>query len=260
MAADEPTPSPVRRPIIEVRRVTKTYGAGAAVVHALRGISFVIERGDFVAIMGASGSGKSTLMNILGCLDLPTRGRYLLDGIDVREFDEYELAQVRNRKIGFVFQSYNLIPRTSALHNVELPLAYARIKPKERRLRALEALRTVGLSKRMHHLPNELSGGQQQRAAIARAIVTNPAMVLADEPTGNLDTASTRELLQVICRLNVAGRTIVLITHEAEVAAACKRVIVLRDGRIVEDRRVSPLRALPPGFVPPHLTGARATA
>ena len=260
MTASEVAASPTRRPIIDARRVTKTFGSGAAAVHALRGISFVIERGDFVAIMGASGSGKSTLMNILGCLDLPTRGRFLLDGIDVREFDEFELAQVRNRKIGFVFQSFNLIPRTSALANVELPLAYARVKPKERRRRAVEALHTVGLGKRMHHLPNELSGGQQQRVAIARAIATNPAMVLADEPTGNLDSASTHELLQVFCRLNATGRTIVLITHERDVAEACKRVIVLRDGRIVEDTRAAPLRALPPGFVPADRKQAQATA
>jgi len=260
MATSEVATSRPRRPIIDARRVIKTYGAGVAVVHALRGVTFAIERADFVAIMGTSGSGKTTLMNILGCLDLPTRGRFLLDGIDVREFDEYELAQVRNRKIGFVFQSFNLIPRTSALANVELPLAYARVKSKERRRRAVEALQTVGLGKRMHHLPNELSGGQQQRVAIARAIVTNPAMVLADEPTGNLDSASTRELLQVFCRLNLAGRTIVLITHEPEVAAACKRVIVLRDGRIVEDTRAAPLDAPPPGFATTDLTQAQATA
>jgi len=238
MSAHGPALRRERRPIIEARRIVKTYGAGEAVVHALRGVSFAVERGDFVAIMGASGSGKSTLMNILGCLDLPTRGAYLLDGIDVRAFDEYELAQVRNRKIGFVFQSYNLIPRTTALANVELPLAYARVKPKERRVRAAEALRAVGLVKRSHHLPTELSGGQQQRVAIARAIVTNPALILADEPTGNLDTVATKELLTVFARLNDAGRTIVLITHETEVAAACRRAIVLRDGRIVEDGRL----------------------
>jgi putative ABC transport system ATP-binding protein len=258
MTTVDPAPPPSRRPIIDARRLVKTYAAGAAAVHALRGVSFVVERGDFVAIMGASGSGKSTLMNILGCLDMPSRGRYLLDGIDVREFDEFELAQVRNRKIGFVFQSYNLLPRTSALRNVELPLTYGRAGREERRERAVAALRLVGLGKRMHHLPNELSGGQQQRVAIARAIVTNPAMVLADEPTGNLDSASTAELLQVFCRLNVAGRTIVLITHEPEVAAACKRVLVLRDGLVVEDRRAVPLEALPPGFVPPAATQVRA--
>ena len=260
MTSVDPAAPVTRRPIIDARRLVKTYAAGVAAVHALRGVSFVIERGDFVAIMGASGSGKSTLMNILGCLDLPSRGRYLLDGIDVREFDEFELAQVRNRKIGFVFQSYNLIPRTSALRNVELPLTYGRYGREERRTRAVAALRLVGLGKRMHHHPNELSGGQQQRVAIARAIVTDPALVLADEPTGNLDSASTAELLQVFCRLNVAGRTIVLITHEPEVAAACKRVLVLRDGLVLEDRRAVPLGAPPPGFVPPDLSPVRATA
>ncbi len=217
-------------------------------MHALRGVSFVVERGDFVAIMGASGSGKSTLMHILGCLDLPTRGRYLLHGIDVRAFDEYELAQVRNRKIGFVFQSFNLIPRTSALQNVELPLVYARLKAKERRERAMAALDAVGLTKRMHHHPSELSGGQQQRVAVARAIVTNPALVLADEPTGNLDSASTGELMSVLAGLNSAGRTIVVITHEADVAAASKRVIVLHDGQVIEDRRRAPLAGPPPGY------------
>jgi putative ABC transport system ATP-binding protein len=199
-------------------------------------------------------------MNILGCLDVPTRGRFLLDGIDVRDFDEYELAQVRNRKIGFVFQSFNLVPRTTALRNVELPLTYARVRPGERRRRAAAALRAVGLAQRMHHLPTELSGGQQQRVAIARAIVTNPALVLADEPTGNLDTESTRELMQVFCRLNAAGRTIVLITHEAEVASFCKREVVLRDGAVVDDRRRAPVRGVPPGYVPPGATAATVGA
>jgi putative ABC transport system ATP-binding protein len=235
-----------RRPLIVVQRLVKSYPLGGGAVHALRGITFAVERGDFVAIMGASGSGKSTLMNILGCLDLPTRGRYLLDGIDVRLFDEYELAQVRNKKLGFVFQSFNLIPRTSALQNVELPLVYARVKPKERRERALAALRSVGLGKRVHHLPSELSGGQQQRAALARAIVSNPAIVLADEPTGNLDSSATAEILQVLSRMNAQGRTIVLITHEHDVAEACKRTIVLRDGLIIEDTRKVPVTARPP--------------
>jgi putative ABC transport system ATP-binding protein len=240
--------APRRRPLILVQRVVKSYPLGAGAVHALRGVTFAVERGDFVAIMGASGSGKSTLMNILGCLDLPTRGRYLLDGIDVRLFDEYELAQVRNRKLGFVFQSFNLIPRTSALQNVELPLVYARVKPKERRERAFEALRSLGLAKRAHHLPSELSGGQQQRVALARAIVTDPAIVLADEPTGNLDSSATAEILHVLSRLNAQGRTIVVITHEHDVAAACKRSIVLRDGRVIDDRRVVAVSAPPPGL------------
>jgi putative ABC transport system ATP-binding protein len=247
------TPAPPQaraRPLIFVQRLVKSYALGGGAVHALRGVSFAVERGDFVAIMGASGSGKSTLMNVLGCLDLPTRGRYLLDGIDVRLFDEYELAQVRNRKLGFVFQSFNLIPRTSALQNVELPLVYARVKPKERRERALAALRAVGLANRAHHLPSELSGGQQQRAALARAIVSDPAIVLADEPTGNLDSSATAEILRVLSRLNAQGRTIVLITHEHDVAAACKRTIVLRDGLVIDDRRAVPVNAPPPGLAP----------
>jgi putative ABC transport system ATP-binding protein len=258
MEAVRPAPRQGPRPIIEVRRLVKTYQLGLTAVHALRGVSFAIERRDFVAIMGASGSGKSTLMNILGCLDLPTRGRYLLDGIDVRTFDDFELAQIRNRKIGFVFQSFNLIPRTTALQNVELPLVYARVKPRERRQRALEALTEVGLSKRAGHYPNELSGGQQQRAAIARAMVSNPALILADEPTGNLDSVAGHEVVQTLCRLNAAGRTIVVITHEAEIASACKRTIVLHDGQITDDRRVAPVTAPPPGYVPPKLTRVEA--
>jgi putative ABC transport system ATP-binding protein len=229
------------RPTIQVRRLVKTYEVGPTSVHALRGLSFDVERGEFVAVMGTSGSGKTTLMNILGCLDTPTRGAYRLDGIDIRLLDDYELAQVRNRKIGFVFQSYNLIPRTSALQNVELPLVYARLSLRERRRRAEEALRAVGLAKRMHHLPSELSGGQQQRVAVARAIVTNPALLLADEPTGNLDSLVSAEILRIFSALNEQGRTIVIITHETEVAAAARRVITLRDGRITDDRRRSPL-------------------
>jgi putative ABC transport system ATP-binding protein len=252
------------RPVIQAQRLVKSYALGPTAVHALRGVSFTIERGDFVAIMGASGSGKSTLMNILGCLDLPTRGRYLLDGIDVRQLDDYQLAHVRNQKIGFVFQSFNLIPRTTALQNVELPLAYAGVGRKERRARAIEALRAVGLQDRMQHLPSELSGGQQQRAAVARAIVSDPAIVLADEPTGNLDSESSNEIVQVLCRLSVAGRTVIMITHEGEIAQAAKRVIRLRDGSVVEDRRQAALEALPPGFEPGDLTrvqtGAQARA
>jgi putative ABC transport system ATP-binding protein len=249
-----------RRPIIAAQRMTKSYSLGSTAVHALRGVTFTIERGDFVAIVGASGSGKSTLMNIIGCLDVPTRGRYLLDGIDVRGLDDYQLAIVRNRKIGFVFQSFNLIPRTSALQNVELPLVYARIPAKERRKRALEALEQVGLSDRASHLPSELSGGQQQRAAVARAIVTDPAIILADEPTGNLDTHSSAEILQVLCRLNVTGRTVIMITHEHDVASAAKRLITLRDGQILDDQRTAPVVGLPPGFVPGDLTRKAATA
>ncbi len=220
---------------------------GDVAVHALRGVSLRIERGDLVAVMGSSGSGKSTLMNILGCLDAPSRGRYLLDGVDVRAFDDDELADIRNRKIGFVFQSFNLVPRTRTLANVELPLAYAGVPRGERRRRALAALQTVGMVDRLEHLPSELSGGQQQRVAIARAIVTNPPLLLADEPTGNLDSHSTHDVLDLFSELNASGRTIVLITHEPDVAARAKRVVRLADGRIVEDRRVAAVRARPPG-------------
>jgi putative ABC transport system ATP-binding protein len=225
-------------PVIVVHQVTKTYGAGDTEVHALAGVSLAVPRGELLAIMGASGSGKSTLMNILGCLDLPTTGRYLLDGVDVQHLEESQLAEVRNRKIGFVFQSFNLIPRTSALANVELPLVYAGVKKAERRERALAALDAVGLADRLHHTPAELSGGQQQRVAVARAIATEPAMILADEPTGNLDSTSTHEVLDLFAALNDEGRTIVLITHEDEVAARAKRTIRLRDGRIVADSRL----------------------
>jgi putative ABC transport system ATP-binding protein len=204
-------------------------------VQALRGVSLDIARGDFVAIMGASGSGKSTLMNIVGCLDVPTRGHFWLDGVDVRTLDDDDLARIRNRKIGFVFQSFNLLPRMSAVANVELPLAYTGVRPKERRRRAALALEAVGLGQRMDHQPSEMSGGQQQRAAVARAIVTNPALILADEPTGNLDTESSLDVMSVFAALHAQGRTVVLITHEEDIAAYAERVVKLRDGRIVED-------------------------
>ena len=226
----------IRRPVIQVEDVERVYRITEDLaVPALDGVSLRIERGEFVAIMGSSGSGKTTLMNILGCLDAPTAGRYLLDGVDVRDIPEDDLADLRNRKIGFVFQSFNLVPRTSAVANVELPLAYAGLGRAERRRRAAAALEAVGMGDRMDHLPSELSGGQQQRAAVARAIVTNPAIVLADEPTGNLDSHSTADILAIFRRLNGEGRTVVLITHEADVAACARRVIRLGDGRVLSD-------------------------
>lgn len=230
------------RPVIELRNIEKRYHVGTVEVRALRGVSLSVARGEFLAIMGASGSGKSTLMNIIGCLDVPTRGRYWLDGIDVRILDEDQLAHIRNRKIGFIFQSFNLIPRTTALSNVELPLSYAGVKPGARRERSLAALEAVGLGARLEHVPNELSGGQQQRVAIARAIVTNPSLILADEPTGNLDSASSVEVMEMLSSLNAQGRTVVLITHEADIARFAHRVIQLRDGLIVAEHSQTPKR------------------
>ncbi|MDQ1510071.1 MAG: putative transport system ATP-binding protein [Actinomycetota bacterium] len=223
------------QPVIALREVTKVYGEGDTAVHALRGISVDVAPGEYLAIMGASGSGKSTLMHIIGCLDVGTSGRYLLDGLDVAQLDDFALSVVRNRKIGFVFQSFNLIPRTSAFANVELPMVYANLPKRERQERADEALRAVGLADRGRHFPNQLSGGQQQRVAIARAIVTNPAIILADEPTGALDSASTAEVLDLFDGLNRDGRTVIVITHEADVAARAGRTIRLLDGLVVED-------------------------
>jgi putative ABC transport system ATP-binding protein len=233
------------RPVIALRRIVKTYGMGTVDVPALRGVSLVVERGDFVAIMGASGSGKSTLMNIIGCLDVPSRGQFHLDGIDVRTLDEAALSKIRNRKIGFVFQSFNLVPRTTALANVELPLLYAGVKAKERRARAVAALASVGLAGRSAHYPSEMSGGEQQRVALARAVVVEPALVLADEPTGNLDTATSTEIMEMFRRLNDGGRTILLITHEPDIAAYAKRTVTLRDGLVVEDVRRAPVEGPP---------------
>ncbi|MEU8227700.1 ABC transporter ATP-binding protein [Kribbella sp. NPDC048915] len=222
-------------PLIELRGVTKTYGQGETTVHALRGVSLRVDAGEYVAVMGSSGSGKSTLMNILGCLDVPTRGEYLLDGKDVARLSEDQQALVRGRKIGFVFQSFNLIPRTTALANVELPLTYARLRRPERRQRATRALELVGLADRTGHRPNQLSGGQQQRVAIARALATGPRILLADEPTGNLDAESTEEVLRMFDDLHLGGRTIVVITHEHEVATRARRLVQVADGRIVAD-------------------------
>ncbi len=227
--------APVLPPVLDVRDVTKVYGDGDSSVHALRGVSLEVGAGEFVAVMGASGSGKSTLMHVLGCLDVPTAGRYLLDGLDVARMGSRELAMVRNRKIGFVFQAFNLVPRTTTLANVELPMAYARVGRRERRDRAMAALELVGLADRAGHLPNQMSGGQQQRAAVARALVMSPSLILADEPTGNLDSASTDEVMAVFDQVHRSGRTIVVITHEDYVASHASRAIHMRDGRIISD-------------------------
>jgi putative ABC transport system ATP-binding protein len=220
--------------VIQLEDLRKEYRMGKVVVPVLHGIDLSIDDGEMVAIMGPSGSGKSTLMNILGCLDVPTGGRHLLDGVDVSRLSDNRLAKIRNRKIGFVFQSFNLVPRTNAISNVELPLIYAGAR--SRRNRARRALQQVGLDERQKHLPNELSGGQQQRVAIARALINDPALLLADEPTGNLDTASSMEIMKLLTALNDAGRTIVVITHEDEIAQFAKRVVRLRDGHIESDQ------------------------
>jgi putative ABC transport system ATP-binding protein len=222
-------------PLIEIEAVTKLYRMGAVEVQALKGVDLRVEAGEFVAIMGASGSGKTTLMNVIGCLDLPSGGRYLREGVDVRQLNDNQLAAIRNRKIGFVFQSFNLIPRSTALHNVEMPLIYAGVT-NGRRERAMAALDSVGLADRAKHQPSELSGGQQQRAAIARALVTEPAILLADEPTGNLDSGSSTEIMRLLQELNEVGRTVVLITHEDEIAAFAKRIVRLKDGLVVADQ------------------------
>jgi putative ABC transport system ATP-binding protein len=224
-------------PITATHNITKVYTTGSEELVAVNDVSLTVQRGEFVALMGPSGSGKSTFMNLLGCLDRPTRGSYLLEGRDVSELSADELADVRNKFIGFVFQGFNLLPRTNARENVELPLLYAAVEPKERARRAVEALRSVGLADRADHNPNELSGGQQQRVAIARALVNDPLLVLADEPTGNLDSRSSAEIMALFTQLNLErGITIVLVTHDMNVAASAKRVVSFLDGRIVEDR------------------------
>jgi putative ABC transport system ATP-binding protein len=226
--------------IIRTEDLWKTYDMGEAIaVHALCGVSFEIERGEYVAIMGPSGSGKSSLMNLIGCLDTPTRGRYWLNGKLVSELSDDELAYIRNKEIGFVFQTFNLLARASALHNVELPLIYNGTPAQERLAKAQEALRKVELGDRMHHRPNELSGGQRQRVAIARALVNNPSIILADEPTGNLDSTTGEEIMKLFDRLHEAGHTIVLVTHEHDIAAHAHRILHIRDGKIDRDERVS---------------------
>jgi len=222
--------------IIRMEELTKIYDTGEVQVTALKSINLSIKKGEYIAIMGASGSGKSTLMNIIGCLDRPTDGRYFLEGIDVMEKSDDELSAVRNKKIGFVFQSFNLIPRTSALKNVELPMVYGRVHAEERRERALELLRMVGLEERIHHMPNELSGGQKQRVAIARALANKPQIILADEPTGNLDSQSSVEIMEIFTMLNrQAGNTVIIVTHERDIAEFTDRIITFKDGNIIKD-------------------------
>ncbi len=231
--------------ILQIENLRRVFQVGVEQVHALKGVSFSVNQGEFVSIMGSSGSGKSTLLNILGCLDTPTSGEYLIDGVSVRERSKNDLADIRNRKIGFVFQSYNLLARTTALENVELPLIYNNsFSSRERRERAIHALEMVGLADRMSHTPNQLSGGQQQRVAIARAIVNDPVIILADEATGNLDTKTSYEIMSLFQELNEKGKTIAFVTHEPDISAFTSRIIMLRDGHIISDKANEPLSAM----------------
>jgi len=223
--------------LIEIKKITKIYEMGEEKLYALNGVDLTIKKNEYVAIMGPSGSGKSTLMNIIGCLDTPTSGDYILNGKDVHEMDDNELAEIRNREIGFVFQTFNLLPRSNALHNVELPLVYSGLSRTERLKRAEEALVNVGLADRMTHKPNELSGGQRQRVAVARALINKPSIILADEPTGNLDTKTGEEIMSLIKELNEKGNTIIIVTHEEDIARHAKRIVKIRDGMIESDNK-----------------------
>ena len=237
--------------LIEIHDLTKVYVMGEENVHALRGVSLKVDKGEYVAIMGPSGSGKSTLMNLVGCLDTPTSGSYLLNGHEVARMTDDDLAAIRNREIGFVFQTFNLLPRTTAVSQVELPLVYAGVPKKERYARAVESLRAVGLGDRMAHHPSELSGGQRQRVAVARALINRPSILLADEPTGNLDSKTGADIMALFDRLNRDGNTIILVTHEEDIAAHARRIVRLLDGKILEDRANAPVARMPSVASPP---------